>query len=364
MTRITCRLICHSAGTHIQQIYTGLSMLHRRGAIELKQELTAVPARRAGVPQHLRDASATHAKVELNGAIAVHFDMHDAQDIDLQDLDNSDFYFKRSFSRGYVGDLPRGGEKVLPYGLNYHVLPDFADFFAAHRASHLPIGIRARLTAMREALDGGNRFRFYSRVSELESPPDYALPPRVLFLVTAYDPHDHADRSAEKVEERMRNNEMRAECIRALRKELGARFLGGFNHNEYATRHYKDCLVSDAAITDKKTYIRTMKSHPICIATTGLHGSIGWKFAEYVACARAILSERLAYEVPGELAAGRNYLEFASPAECVEQALRLVADRELRNAMMAANSGYYRAHLRPDVLVLNSLMTALSGVSQ
>lgn len=364
MAGITCRLICHSPGTHIQQVYTGLSILHRSGTIELSQELTVGPARSIGVAQHLRDAAATHAIVVLNGATTVHYDMHDAQDIDVQDLDRCDFYFKRSFSESYVGGLPRGREKVLPYGLNCHVLPDFADTFAACRALHLPNGTRARLTALREALDAGNWIRFYPRVRELESPPDYELPPRVLFLVTAYDPNDHADRNAEKIEERRRHNETRAECIRSLRRELGERFLGGFNHNEYATKHYKDCLVSDAALTGKRAYLQTMRSHPICVATTGLHGSIGWKFAEYVACARAIVSERLVYDVPGELAAGRNYLEFAGPAECVEQALRLVTDRELRDEMMAENSRYYRAHLRPDVLVLNSLLTALSNANQ
>jgi hypothetical protein len=364
MARIACKLICHSPGTHIQQVYTGLSMLHRSGAIDLTQELVAAPARRAGVEQHLRDAGATHARVVLNNAVAVHYDMHDAQDIDVRDLDDCDYYVKRSFSKGYVSGLPRGAEKILPFGLNYHVLPDFADAFAARRALRLLKATKERTLALREALDARNLLRFYPRVREFESLPEYALPPRVLFLVTAYDPHDNPDRSARKIEERMHTNETRAQCIRLLRKELGTEFLGGFNHNEYTVKRYGDCLVSDASITDKKHYIRRLKSHPICVATTGLHGSIGWKFAEYLACSRAILSERLVYDVPGELTPGRHYLEFSSPAECVEQASRLVADHRLRNEMMTANSLYYRAHLRPDALMLNSLLAVLSRANQ
>ena len=364
MARIACRLICHSPGTHIQQVYTGLSMLHRSGVIDLTQETVAGQARRADVEQHLRDAGGTHARVVLNNAVAVHYDMHDAQDIDARDLDNCDYYVKRSFSAAYVGGLPRGAEKVLPYGLNYHVLPDFADPFGVRRALRLLKAPKERTLALREALDAGNRLKYYPRVREFESLPDYALPPRVLFLVTAYDPHDNPDRSARKIEERMRTNETRAQCIRLLRKELGTGFLGGFNHNEYTVKHYPDCLVSDAGITDKKNYIRTLRSHSVCVATTGLHGSIGWKFAEYVACSRAILSERLVYQVPGELTSGRNYLEFASPGECVQQALRLVADRSLRNEMMTANSFYYRTSLRPDVLLLNSLLAVLSKAWQ
>lgn len=335
-------------------------MLHRNGIVDLTQELTADEPKRAEVPQHLRNAGLAHATVILNDAVTVHFDMHDAQDIDLQDLDSCDFYFKRSFSKSYVSDLSRGAEKVLPFGLNYHVLPNFVDDFSVRRALHLWRGQKERLLAMAEALDAGNRFKFYPRVRELESLPAYALPPQVLFLVTAHDPHDNLDRSAEKIEERMHCNETRAQCIRLLRKELGRTFLGGFSHSKYAVTHYKDCLVADNSVTEKKNYIRNLKSHSICIATTGLHGSIGWKFAEYVACSRAILSERLVYDAPGGLKPVQNYLEFSGAAECAEQAFKLIGDRELRNEMMAANSLYYRTHLRPDVLVLNSLQTVLS----
>ncbi|MEP7297030.1 MAG: hypothetical protein ABI702_12645 [Burkholderiales bacterium] len=364
MEKIRCRLISHSPGTHIQQVYTGLSMLHRSGLIHLTQQLLGGDFMRAEAPQHLRDAAATHARVVLNDAVTVHYDMHDAQDIDLRDLDTCDYYFKRSFSPGYIGTLPHGAEKILPFGLNCHVLPNFIDPLSVGRAFGLRRGVKERIVALREALDAGNRLRFYSRVRELESLPDYALAPRVLFLVTAYDPHDRPDRSADKIQERIHNNETRAQCIRLLRKELGPRFLGGFNRNEYTLRQYQDCVVSDTGVTDKKNFVRTLKAHTICVATTGLHGSIGWKFAEYISCARAIVSERLAYQVPGGLAPDQNYLEFTSPAECVEQVLRLIADHDLRNQMMTGNSLYYRAHLRPDALLLNSLLTVLSKAEQ
>jgi len=357
---LNVRLICHSQQPHIQQVYTGLSMLHRSGLVNLNQQIATDRPGRAGAPQHLRDARATHTRLVIEETLTVHYDMHDSQDIDLQDLDDCDYYFKRSFSSAYVSSLPRGAGKVRPYGLNYHVLPDFMDTFAARRAWGLLNRPSDRVHALREALDAGNKLSFHPRVRELESLPDYDLPARVLFLVTAYDPHDNADRNSQKIAERIETNEMRAECIRLLRRELGPSFLGGFNHNAYTVARYKDCLVSDTTITEKKIYLRTVKSHPICVATTGLHSSIGWKFAEYVACARAILTERPMYEVPGGLAPGKNYIEFSSAADCVEQALRLVDNQELRSMLMTANAIYYRAHLRPDSLVLNSLLAALS----
>ncbi len=364
MGTIACRLISHSPGIHIRQVYTGLSMLHRSGQIELTQDVVAGPTTRPEAPQHLRDAIAAHAKVVVNNTVRVHYDMHDAQEIDARDLDECDVYFKRSFSAAYVQGLDRGGEKVQPFGLNYYVLADFADGFAARRALGLKGWPSGRMFALREALDTGNWLTtFYPRVRELQHEPDPTPSMRVLFLVTAYDPYDKADRSAEKIEERIHNNEIRAQCIRRLRRELGPAFLGGFSHNEYTVRQYKDCLAGDGHVTYKKNYIATLKSYPICIATAGLHRSIGWKFAEYVACARAIVSEPLAYQVPGDLAPGRNYLEFSTPDECVSQVLKLAEDRNLMSDMMKANWLYYRTHLRPDVLMLNTLHSALSTAS-
>ena len=364
MRRIACRLICHSPGPHVQQIYTGLSMLHRSGLIDLTQELRPQRPARYGVAHHLRNAVAAHTTVVLNDAVTVHYDMHDAQEIDVRDLDMCNQYFKRSFCSSYVSGLPHGAEKVLPFGLNYQVLPAFADWFAARRALGLPRGAMGRMFSLQEALDARNWRRFYPRVREMESLPDQTLAPRVLFLVTAHDPLDDPDRSRAKIEERTRANESRAQCIRLLRKELGAMFLGGFSHSQYSMRRYRDCLTADARVAEKESYIRTLKSHSICVATTGLHGSIGWKFAEYVACSKAILSERLTYAVPGDLTPGRNFLEFGSPTECVELAHRLIENRDLRDAMMTRNFEYYRASLRPDVLMLNSLTTALATAAR
>jgi hypothetical protein len=102
----------------------------------------------------------------------------------------------------------------------------------------------------------------------------------------------------------------------------------------------------------------TMRSHPICVATTGLHGSIGWKLAEYVAFSKAIVTEKLHYSVTGDFGPNRNYLEFASPEDCAAAAVRLVEDRDLREALMLNNAAYYRAYVRPDALVANALARA------
>jgi hypothetical protein len=359
MSRIACALRCQANGPHIQQLYTGLSELHRAGQIDLTQEVAA-PRIDPLAPQHLRDAWQARATVVVNGRVKVCFDMHDACEVDAIDLASCDVYFKRSYSRQYLAKTLDHAQKVEPYGLNYHVLPDFVDRFALRRAFELPGNLRQRLSWLREALDGPNVTRFFVRQRYLQALPDHAAEPRVLFLVTAYDPYDNPDRSDQKVQERERLNDTRAQCIRLLRKELGPRFLGGFNHNAHASARYRDCLVDDARVTDKRNYLDTLRSFPICVATAGLHGSAGWKLAEYVALSKAIVSEDLLYDVPGDFGPERNYLEFDRPQQCVEQAVRLINDRDLRWALMAANARYYRAHLRPDRIVMNALQRALS----
>jgi hypothetical protein len=148
-----------------------------------------------------------------------------------------------------------------------------------------------------------------------------------------------------------------------LKDALGPRFTGGFSHNRFTLEQYPD-LLAPAGSTSQQNYLRTLQSFPICVASTGLHGSTGWKLAEYVAFSKAILSERLVYTTPGPFAPHRNYIEFTSPEECLSGALRLVEDTALRQQLMQSNAAYYGAYLQPDALVRNALTTALDRRAQ
>jgi hypothetical protein len=179
-------------------------------------------------------------------------------------------------------------------------------------------------------------------------------------MVMAYDPYDQSDRSGDKVEERISLNETRARCIALLRRELGATFTGGFAPNAYARRQYPDLIVGENSASQGH-FIGALRDFPICVATTGLHGSAGWKLAEYVATSKAIVSEKLQYALPGDFAPDRNFLQFESPEECVERCVALVRDRSLRGTLMENNASYYRAYVAPDALVRNALDSALGS---
>jgi hypothetical protein len=75
-------------------------------------------------------------------------------------------------------------------------------------------------------------------------------------------------------------------------------------------------LLPDNRMSDKKTTSGLLRDYPICVATTGLHGSIEWKMAEYIAVSKAIVSEELNYSVSADFARGKNCLDFTTPEEC------------------------------------------------
>jgi hypothetical protein len=347
-----------SISPHLQQLYTGFHLLQRSGFLRLSQQVRRTPVRYLNDAPHLRDAGHAHLDVVVDGQLRLHFDTHDAQEIALGELESCDFYFKRSYLPAAVESLPAHRARILPLGLNYRVLPDAADVFAIRRGLSMRGLSRASLSVIRQALDTRNRFGFEPRVSLMEAGPDLEAAPNVLFLVAAYDPYDDPARSQEKIDDRIAINETRARCIRVLKEALGPRFTGGFSRSPFTLKRYADLTVPPE-YTSQQGYLQTLQSFPVCIASTGLHGSTGWKLAEYIAFAKAVVSEPLVYDLPGNFAGGRNYIEFTSPEECAAGAIRLIEDSTLRWQIMQNNAAYYREHLRPDTLVRNALTRAL-----
>ena len=360
MSTITCELESHSNLTHLQQIYTGFLMLHRAGSVRLRQRIVREDRATPG-PQHLRDASACQLRVVVNGSIVLNYDTHDSWEIDDDRLAGADVYFKRSFAPQLLTSMGAAQRaKIRPLGLNYGVFPDGVDPFGLARSLRLERG-RKRIEEAARSLALTDWLAFTARVSHMSAPPDPSTPAKVLFMTRAFDPHDRAGRSAEKVDECNAINEDRARLIRELRSELGGRFCGGFAHTPHAIQRYPDLLVADKSRGTKGGYIRQLRSFPICVATAGIHGSTGWKFAEYVAFSKAIVAEPMRDQATGDLATGRHYLEFNGADVCVNGVVRLMEDVALRRNMMTRNAAYYQRYLRPDRLVMNTLEAALAA---
>jgi hypothetical protein len=346
-----CEIFCHSASHHLQQLFTGLFILKQKGFLDYSQTLLSPEEieGRFGIGKLKRET----AILVLNGTLRLFYDIHDGPEINADAVEHAECYFKRSLDPQALGHCPDPG-KVHPYGLYYNVYPQGIDLEGAVRYFWYGKGMeKVRRISLSMRLHP-----LISRVSLLEALPDPHLEPKVLFMTGAWDPDTGVVNTPESREFRSWINRTRAECISMLRREFGERFYGGFIPSAYARREYPELLVPIPSSSSKANYLRLVKQHAVCMATAGLHGSIGGKFAEYIAMSRAIVSQTVRHLLPGGCERGKNYLEFDDPRDCVPLASELVLNKTLRGEMMADNYRYYQAYLRPDSLVLNTLLTA------
>jgi len=359
---LECRLMFSSSSFMLEQVIAGFAMLGRDGRLRLSA---------ARAPNYVAGVLAPpKLEARLNGRLALVYDVRDDAGYFEEALAGCDFYFKRSYDPGAAAAHPHG-HKLAPLGLFYGVYSE-GDFWRRRALWSLltcrPGDARwvaaqiVRSSALLSRLFAANNGRYACALANFEGTPKADPVSGVLLLTQTWDPAEVHDNPA-KAEQREAINEMRAGCIRKLRQEHGPHFLGGFSPSAYARRYFPDCVVADPRQTRKLAFIRAIRQASICVTTMGLHRANGARLGEYVAGARAIVTERLNFAVPGHFEAGANYLDFTTPDECVAATVALRDDPARRQAMMARNQEYYRAYLRPDVLIWNTLQAALAGAA-
>ncbi|HUF73006.1 MAG TPA: hypothetical protein VMR74_08920 [Gammaproteobacteria bacterium] len=313
---------------HYDQVLTGFAMLARQGLIKLRYSMEG-----------------TGVLANVDGR-RIYYDPSDGGAVDKEVLSTCDLYFKRSYYPPYLTDVSEA-YKVQPLGLYYSVCPDFTDWHAVTRNLHFAKSIPEMAIAVTRPFSRG--IRRYMSVKTLQAPPS-PHEPKVLFLCKAFVPDDQHGHGWPT---RTELTEFRAECIKALRSAFGPNCIAGFVPDSECRRKYTSLLAN--VKTDRKSYLSLLREFPaICVATTGLHGSIGSKLAEYVAFSKAIVTERLNYQVP-EFHENMHYLQFSTPEECVESCRRLAEDEAACMRMRTANQVYFETFLRPDKLVQRTL---------
>jgi hypothetical protein len=107
-----------------------------------------------------------------------------------------------------------------------------------------------------------------------------------------------------------------------------------------------------------RSYARLLKRPLVTVYCRGLHDSVGFKMAEYLAASRAIVGHRPDSLLPRALVEGGNYLEFRHAEECVAQCDRLLRDRDLADAMRRSNWDYYIDQVEPSALLMRRIEEA------
>lgn len=330
------KLTIPSTVEHCAQIITGFLMLREQGwNIEIEDR-----SRDTGAPFH--DLPAVLAEYRGKKLFYDVWDGYqDPEDMELG-LDYCDFYFKRSFSEKKNRQFfPNDIQRMYPLGFNYYV---------THPKN--PVG-EPLWKAVLRPLQGRTPARFFvPEVFEEDGESPCGNPPRILFLTRLWGREAWLEGDPAN-DEREEISNTRIEIIRTLRREYGDAFIGGVNDCPLSRQLAPDLIVSQG-LTERRHYLKVVHDSDICIGTTGLHGSIGWKTGEYVAAAKAIVHEEMQYSVPGNFG-GDNYLSFRTAQECVEAVAKLAEDPKLLRAMKRANAAYYQQYLRPDRLVKRTL---------
>lgn len=336
-----CEISYHPS-LHLNQLYDGFEKLRKIGFIDLV------------VRQSTGNQTKPILKVVIDNKHIVIYDTLDGMNwIDGSIEENlnyfksnikSDFYFKRSYNEQILENAPEDC-KVYPLGLNYNLKPE----------GRYPKGLKEGFKDFIKSNSILSRYYskslFYSR--DFEFYPIPAEKNKILFLTRLWNP-DEVVLEHLKVERELINNN-RIDCIRACQKEFGKTFTGGIQNDNFSTLFSKDLIVP-MSVTNKKAFLNTIKQSNICIGTTGLHDSIGWKFAEYVAASRAIITEPLKYEVPGEFENKKNYLMYNNKDELIENIQSLLKSKDKLYSMMNNNFHYYNNYVRSDYLILNTLL--------
>lgn len=334
-----CVLNLSEVPLHLYQIIAGLALLDRKGAIRLKINRLK-PDNPLKLPYNMLEV--------LFGGKRIVFDMNDGYGNLLKEGENykvlydglterCDILYKRSFHGGLNERLSNPG-KFRPTAPNFLVT-------VKGSPAHWPVPCdppREKVKKIIRMLPANPYSNSSVYEENFRTEPVPGEEPRILFMARLWDPAGDYPGQLTGVmsEERREINESRAKCIRRCRKEFGSRFFGGITYSAFAEKEYGDLLLDNAELGRKEAYLARMKSFDIQIATMGLHKSTGWKFAEYIAAAKAIVTEPLYYSSAGGLADGKNYFSFKNEFECCEK-IETLFDQPRRYRMMKANKEYY-----------------------
>jgi hypothetical protein len=338
---------------HTSYIFTGLALLARRGAVDLKIRHPSPADWRKSAPGN----AIAHLDLQLRGRderLPVCFDLADRSDVFFRNvLQACQVYFKRSYYRPDVEQLqPEYQEKVLPFGMNY-ACADAASWLVVARgvAAHL-CGEKGRTlwnrTRLRRTAKALVRYSRLSRPEEFEHPVEVPKDPFVIFQPRLWEERHVRGENVEAV------NESRAAVVRLLRRALGKRFRGGLVPTPLARHRYPD-LITDVP---PRRYAKHVRSALVAVSTRGLHFSTPWKLAEYLAATACVVGEPIRNELPRPLEPGHHYLPFTSPEECVDQCVRILDDPNLQRRLRNAAHEYYRSQVEPGTHFRNCIEAA------
>ncbi|RUT65599.1 hypothetical protein CKG00_03635 [Morganella morganii] len=187
--------------------------------------------------------------------------------------------------------------------------------------------------------------------TDLEVDPIVTDNPKLLFLTRLWDPDTvkkYHNGDVGITDEYNKLNDFRLMVLDTIKEKFSSSAMFGLSDNEY-TRKVASDYILPSEFTSRRSFIKSLKEYEICI-TTGLHDSTGWRFGEYIASSRAIISDPLRYIPTGNY---NHYISFENKNQLIQSIEKLMSSRSLRLNLMLKNKKYYSEFLSPDKLILN-----------
>lgn len=344
MSMPICRIRIGGHAPHLSQICAGFTLLEQRGLLKIQYE---------GLTQLRREDRYAHSNIleaEIGGAILA-YDVADGYEEILQkelfdaQLERVTRYFKRSWDPAFHAGM-KNRRKMRPLGLNYAV---------TCRENYMDRNGRGTCQLSAEDYMSHNSYPAYKGLFSTRLWNPESIQGKIVKKLHPFLSDEDANGiAAQNIDDIERLNTQRMELIRACREAFGDRFCGGLEGSLYAKRRAPD-LVLPPEDTLKSAFLRRLQVNYVCIATEGLHHSIGWKMAEYTTAGRAILSDPLRYRLPGEFRSPRNFIEFRSTDDCVRRLGELLKNPAHIHRLEQSSFAYYNTYVRPDALIYNTL---------
>jgi glycosyltransferase involved in cell wall biosynthesis len=343
---------------HLDQILAGLIELESQGYVALSVSADAAVDPGGG------HAHLLHAQVDDGvRSRSVIFDMRDGADIEASAVRHADICFKRAFNASLHAPLRDAGINIQPCGFNYACVARDAARHVSLKRQLGTVGRQAPPASrmLRSMAPGVADAVARARIRRLtfdrfEAAPEASCDDKVIYIARLWSLSSVPGYSQEALTEL---NEVRIALVRSLRLRLGNRFTGGLENDPLARHMAPDCIFRGDV--ERTAYLRLMQRHRIGVASPGLHESVGWKFAEYIAASRCVVAPRLPPGQDTHFIEGIHYITWQDPDACAEACDTLLSEPDRVRAMQIANAGYYANHLRPDQLVLNNLRFAMDA---
>ena len=286
---------------------------------------------------------------------------------------NFDFIFKRSLDPAIAREV-KNKDRYLPLGLFFRFFPPRFNITVVERAQQSTfsrrfsrvLGILTNCNGIKSLIPYAADVDKYWTVGSMPNPDIDVLFTLRLWSNCASNPNgrQHENRlghgacftDAPDWKER---TEERILFLREFREHFKEwKIVCGVSDSPLARELCPD-LVLPHRVTDRANFRKMIGRAKVCVTTTGLWGSTGGKFTEFVSAGKAIVSNPLRHIVPGEFAEGKNYLAFTGKEELFDRCEYLLTRSEETRLMGLRNAWYYRHYVRPDMMVLNMIRTVL-----